>query len=339
MSTKALAKSSILQISGRILGVFFGLATFYLLLQIFDTDGYGVFTTALTYVTLFSVIVDFGLTITTAQMISEDGADEQKILGNLFSLRILSALVFMSLAPISALFIPGADKVFPLICIASVTYFFGAVAQMLVGVFQKRLSLMVPVLAEMLSRLIALGGIALIGLWHGSLLHATAAFTVGAFVQFIIMLVAAQRLTTFRPQFELRLWKEIVRRSSPIGFSIFFNLLYLKGDILFMWFLGQSDEVIGQYGSAYKVMDVLTMVPVTFMGLMLPIMSKAWSAGDKTGFAKRLQQTFDVFCVLAIPFAFGAWVLGVPLRSSLPRLAGHIIFVTHSSLVACRPTR
>ncbi|MEK7139408.1 MAG: oligosaccharide flippase family protein, partial [Patescibacteria group bacterium] len=81
--SQALARNSILQIGGKLLGTVFGLITFYLMLHFFHTDGFGLFTTAMTYVTIFAIIVDFGLTLTTTQLISETGADEAKLLGNL----------------------------------------------------------------------------------------------------------------------------------------------------------------------------------------------------------------------------------------------------------------
>ncbi|NBS68557.1 flippase [bacterium] len=329
-SMASLARSSLLQISGKLLGIFFGLATFYLLLHFFGTEGYGVFTTALTYVTFFSIVVDFGLTITTAQMIAEKGADEQKILSNLFALRIVSALAFMMLAPLSAWFLPGTEKVFPLICIGSATYFFGAIAQMFLGVFQKRLELATPVIAEMLSRALSLAGILFVGLTTQSLLHATFAFTLGAAVQLVIMLFATHRRIPLRLSWDFSVWKNILSRSWPIGLSIFFNLLYLKGDVLFLWGLGKSDWEIGQYGAAYKVVDILTMVPVTFMGLVLPLLTLAWTSQDRGGFTRRMQQTIDLFAVISIPCIFGAWALGVPLMTAVKpdlALAGQLLWV------------
>lgn len=328
MST--LARSSLLQISGKLAGIFFGLGTFYILLHFFGTDGYGVFTTALTYVTFFSIIVDFGLTITTAQMIAEKGADEKRILSNLFALRVVSALIFMTLAPLSAWFLPGNEKIFPLICIGSATYFFGAISQMFIGVFQKRLELVTPVLAEMGSRAIALVGVLFVGLTTQSLFHATIAFTVGAFLQVLVMLVATHRRISLRFSWDFSLWKEIISRSWPIGLSIFFNLLYLKGDVLFLWAMGKTDVEIGHYGAAYKVVDILTMVPVTFMGLMLPLLTLAWTSKNKTLFTKRMQQTIDLFALIAIPFIFGAWALGVPLMTAVKPdlvLAGQLLWV------------
>lgn len=326
----SLATSSVLQIGGKLLGVFFGLATFYLLLAFFDTDGYGVFTTALTYVTFFSIVVDFGLTITTAQMIAEKGADERRILANLFALRVVSALLFMALAPLSAWFLPHTENIFPLICIASATYFFGAISQMFLGVFQKRLELVTPVLAEMGGRAIALLGIVLVGLTTRSLAHATLAFTVGALVNLVVMVIATHRRIPLRFAWDLRMWREIVRRSWPIGLSIFFNLLYLKGDVLFLWAFGKSDMEIGQYGSAYKVVDILTMVPVTFMGLMLPLLTQAWSAKETDTFTRRMQQTLDLFSLISLPFMFGAWAIGVLLLTSVKAnlvLAGELLWV------------
>jgi O-antigen/teichoic acid export membrane protein len=326
----ALAKNSFLQIGGKLFGTIFGLITFYLLLHYFGTEGYGYLTTAMTHVTIFAVIVDFGLTLTTTQMISEHGADEEKILGNLLTLRVVSALVFMAVAPVMALFIPGVQDVVILVCIMTGASFFGAVAQTYIGVFQKRLALGAPVLAEMLNRLIALTVVLVVGLQHLPMVFAAMGFFIGGFVQLMVMLLGTARYVKLRPLFDLRVWKNILIRSWPIGISIFFNLLYLKGDILFMAAFGISVAEIGQYGSAYKVVDVTTMVPVTFMGLMLPILTNAWSERNREKFDRNLQNTFNIFALIAIPFAVGAILLGVPLMTTVKPdlvLAGQVLAV------------
>ncbi|MFA5945841.1 MAG: flippase [Patescibacteria group bacterium] len=328
--SSALAKNSALQVGGKLLGTLFGLVTFYLLLQYFGTAGYGLITTAITYVTIFGVIVDFGLTLTTTQMISEHGANEEKILGNLLALRVLTALVFLSIAPISAIFVPGVKDVLVLVSIITATTFFASVAQTFIGVFQKRLALGIPVLGEMLNRLVALVLIILVGTAHLGLAASAVAFTIGNFVQFALMLLGTARYVKLRPRLEWKVWREIIVRSWPIGVSIFFNLLYLKGDILFMAFFHRSFTEIGQYGSAYKVVDVMTMIPVTFMGLMLPLLSVAWSEKNREKFDRHLQQTFDIFAMIAIPFAVGSILLGVPVMTAVKPdliLAGQVLSV------------
>ncbi len=295
----------------------FGLVTFYLLLHFFGTEGYGYFTIAITHVTIFAILVDFGLTLTTTQMISEPGADEKAILGNLLSLRLVSAASFMALAPLSALFIPQSAPVMDLIIIASFTYFFGSVAATFVGVFQKRLKIGYAVFAEMSNRLGSMVGVIVAGVLHLGLEGAALAFLIGNLLQMILMLVATHNLVKLKPQWDLRVWKNILLKSWPIGLSIFFNLLYLRGDVFFLWIFNRTAYEIGQYGSAYKVVDVITIIPITLMGLMLPILTAAWAEKDLALYRRRFQESFDALMAIAIPFACGAMILGVPLMTAL----------------------
>ncbi|MBP9828214.1 oligosaccharide flippase family protein [Patescibacteria group bacterium] len=327
--TNALAKSTALQVAGKVISTIFGLATFYLLLHIFGTSGYGEITTATTYVSIFAIIVDFGLTLTTAQMISEHKADEKRILGNLLSLRVISALIFMGLAPIGALFLPS-ENILPLIFVATGSYFCSAVAQTFIGVFQKRLTLVIPVAAELANRSLALGVIALAGFWQLPIIFSTIGFFVGALAQLVIMVGFAIHAVRFTPRMELKIWKEIITRSWPIGLSILFNLIYLKGDIFFMWIFNRTSEEIGQYGAAYKVIDVVTMIPITFMGLILPLLVAAWTQKNKELFHKRLQDAFDFFVIFALPIAAGAALVGTSLMTFVKPdliLAGHLQWI------------
>lgn len=330
MSTRALAQNSILQVGSKFLGMVFGLVTFYLLLHYFGTEGYGYFTIAITHVTIFAILVDFGLTLTTTQMISEAGVDEKRILGNLLTLRLLSAGVFMSLAPLTALFIPQSAPVMGLIIIASFTYFFGAVAVTFVGVFQKRLQIGYAVIAETAGRFLALVGVVVAGVLNLGLNGAAIAFLVANIAQLALMLGATHRLVKLTFLWETSVWKDILLRSWPIGLSIFFNLLYLRGDIFFLWIFNRTAEEIGHYGSAYKVVDVITIIPYTLMGLVLPLLTNAWSERNTGLYKRRFQQAFDSLLAIAIPFGFGSVILGVPLMTAIKpdlTLAGQFLMI------------
>ena len=332
MSTErsALAKNTVIQVVGKIVGTVLGLATFWLLIHSLDDAGYGALTKAQTYASVFAILVDFGLTLTTAQMISEPGADEKKILGTIFSLRAVSAFLFLSIAPISAMFIPTTPDERIAILFFAGAFFFSSIAQVFVGVFQKRLMLTQATLAETANRCIAFLGV--LAVWHWSLgLGAAAfAFVVGGVVHVVLMLRGVQKYIPMSLTFDRRIAKTIFRKSWPIGISIFFNLLYLKGDVLFMWLFGRSDTEIGYYGGAYKVIDVVTTVPTTLMGLLLPLLVAAWAANNRPLFAKRMQDGFDMLVMLGIPFAFGSVFCGVAIMTLIkPSLgpAGQILAI------------
>jgi O-antigen/teichoic acid export membrane protein len=310
--SKALAQNTALQIGGKMLATIFGVLTVVVLTRYLGTTGYGQLTIILSFISIFAVVVDFGLTLTTVQLISEKKADEEKLLGNLLSIRIISAVLFLSLAPVAALLFPYDEVVKIGIAVGAISYLFGTTASMLIGIFQKRLIIGRAVIAELINRALVLVGAFLaphIGL---SLEGIMWLFVIGNAAQLATTLYFSKKFVKLRFQFHLQTWKTIISRSWPIGASIFFNLIYLRGDILFLS-LYRSDAEIGIYGAAYKVIDVITVVPVMYMGLILPILVTAWSAKKISTFKQTLQEAFDFFSILAIPLVFGTIALGTPV--------------------------
>lgn len=327
---QALAKNTAIQVVGKILGTVLGLASFTLLIHSLDDAGFGALTKAQTFASVFAILVDFGLTLTTAQMISEPGADEKKILGTMFTLRTVSAFAFLSIAPLFSLFLPvSLDFKIAVLCFAG-SFFFSSIAQVFVGVFQKRLELTRATIAETTNRLVSFLGVLVVWYWNLGLGAAAFAFVLGGIVHLALMLQSVQHHIALKPTFDKLIAKKIITQSWPIGISIVFNLLYLKGDILFMWIFGRTDLEIGYYGAAYKVIDVVTTVPTTLMGLLLPLLVSAWAANNKPLFAKRMQNGFDVLALLGIPFAFGSIFAGVAvmtfMKSSLTP-AGNVLAI------------
>ncbi len=307
-----LARNTALQIAGKAIGILLGLATVAVLFRYLQETGFGEFTTAITYLSIFAVIVDFGLTLTTVQMISEPGADEPKILGNIFALRILSGLVVFTLAPIIALLFPYSPIIKLAIAVGSMAYFFSSTSQMLGGVFQKRLEMWRVVLAELVGRLILLVGSVFVALTAGSMIEVVLAIVIGNFAQLAITLLLARPFVRIKSAIDLAIWKMILSRSWPIGVSIIFNVVYLRGDILFLSFF-RDDAEVGFYGAAYKIIDTLTAIPVLFMGLILPMLVSAWSDHNRERFAALMQKSFDFFVLLGLPIAVGAYALATPL--------------------------
>lgn len=305
-----LAQNTAIQVAGKALGTVFSLVTFGILVNHLEVDGFGALTIALNFAAIFAILVDFGLTLTATAMISEPDADEEKILGNLFTLRVLSAFVFLAGGSALVFLFPYALDVKIAAAIACGSFLFGTTASMFVGVFQKRLTLASAVLAENLNRFVVLCAAYVMSLFAPSIVLAASIFVIGGIVQLVITLIAVGKHLRLKPQVSLDIWKDIIRRSWPIGVSIAFNLIYLKGDIFFMSIYKVSDHAIGLYGASYKVVDVVTTVPVMFMGLLLPLLTHAWAQENRTAFAEYMQRGFDAFCFLAIPFAFGAVVTG-----------------------------
>lgn len=304
-----IATNTFLQIVGRTVGTLLGLFSIGLLTRYLGPSGYGAFTTITGFLQFFGIVVDLGLTLIAVQMISEEGADERKIMGNILTLRLVTALIFFGLAPLVALLFPYPPLVKVGILVGSLAFLFMTQNQVIVGIFQKHLSMGRAAVAEVAGRIILFLGILLVVLNGWGLIGSIWVLVVGNAVQLLLSFIFADRLVPLRFLRDFEFMKQILKRSWPIGLSIAFNLIYLKGDIIFLSVFRSQAEV-GFYGAAYKILDVITVIPMMFMGLVLPILTHAWGLRDLTLFARRLQKSFDFLMILAVPIVGGAWVVG-----------------------------
>jgi len=306
---KKIAFNTITQISGKIISTVLGLFSLALITRYLGLSGFGQYITVVNFLTFFAVIADLGLTLVTVQLISHHGADEKKIINNLFGLRLVSILLILALAPLSVMFFPYDVAVKSGVLIALFSFLFPALNQIIIGLFQKKLSMDRDAIAEVIGRVILIIGIIgttklQLGL-NGILLSLVAS----AAVNFICHYLLACEYTIIKLEFDWLIWKDILSRSWPLAITIVLNLIYLRADTLILSLFRPSAEV-GLYGAAYKIIDVLTTIPFMFAGLILPILTTAWADNNQPYFKKVLQRSFDFMAILALPLVVGAQFLG-----------------------------
>jgi O-antigen/teichoic acid export membrane protein len=313
-TTRKIAGNAAFQVLGKTLGTVFGLITVAIMTRHLGREGYGEFTTVLSFLQVFGILVDLGLTLTMVTMISRDGADESRIASNIFTLRLVSGLVFFGIAPLAAMPLPYPAAVKAGIAIGSLSFLGISLSSVLGGVFQKHLVTWKVAIAEIVGRGLLLAGVAYgasAGLGLVAFIWVLAASNV---LQFAMTFAMTRKHVRISLRFDRDTWRDIIRESWPIGLSIAFNLVYLKGDVVVLSLM-RSQEEVGLYGAAYKVLDVVTVVPMIFMGLVLPLLAAAWSRNDREGFSAKLGMAFDAMTILSIPLAVGAYAVGTDLMT------------------------
>ncbi len=310
LSTKV-AYNTIVQIISKTAATFLGLVAVAFITRYLGRQGFGEYTTIMTFLSFFAIFADLGLTLVTVQMISRPGADQNKILGNLLSLRLISAIFFIGLAPISIIFFPYSGAVKIGVAIAALNFLFIALNQIFVGLFQKHLRMDKVSIAEVIGRaVLVIGTIAAVKLKLG--LNGILAATVAAgAASFIFHYFYSRSFARIRLYFNFKIWRKILSRTWPLALTIIFNLIYLRADILFLSLLKRPTKIgiiaeVGLYGAAYKVIDVLITFPYVFIGILLPILTSAWARKDKLAFKNITQKAFEIMVILAIPLTVGA---------------------------------
>lgn len=309
---KKIAHNTLVQIAGKIVSTILGLFSLALITRYLGQTGYGEYTTITTFLTFFATIADLGLTLITVQMISGERNDENKILNNLFSLRLVSALFFIGLAPISVFFFPYNLTIKIGVLIAAASFIFPALNQVIIGLFQKKLSMEKSALAEVISRVALLVGVIITEKLNLGLTGILIVTVASGLVSFLLHYIFAIKFAVIKFEFDLSLWKKIIGRSWPLAVTIILNLIYLRADTLILS-LFKGPEVVGLYGAAYKILDVLTTIPFMFAGLILPILTAAWAGNNQDYFKKTLQRSFDFMAIAAIPLVVGTQFLGRPI--------------------------
>ncbi|MDD4901938.1 MAG: flippase [Patescibacteria group bacterium] len=306
------AYNTIIQVASKVVTTALGLLAVAIMTRYLGTAGFGEYTTIITFLALFGVLADLGLTLVTVQMISQAGVDEKKILDNLFSLRLLTAIVFLGAAPIAAWFFPYNHDIKIGIIITVFSFFFIALNQIFTAIFQKYLRMDKVSLAETASRLVLLGGTIAAVRFDFGLSGVLVSIVAGSFVQFILLYLFSRKFARLGFAFDLSLWREVAQKSWPLAVTIFFNLIYLKTDTLILSLM-KSQSDVGIYGAAYKVIDILTTIPFIFAGVVLPILAADWSQRAEERFRKILQKSFDLMVILAVPLVVGTQILAQPV--------------------------
>ena len=319
ISSKSLAKNFAIQTIGKVVTILMGLVALALITRTLGTERFGEYTTAITFLQFFAIIIDFGLSLSILIMISEAGADEERIVGNFFGLRLISGFFLFSLAPITVLLFPWSQTIKEAVLIGAVAFFLNGGISMLGGIFQRHESMWRSSVAELIGRIVFVILVAAFAFTHLGVTAFVWASVITNIVWLSAIIYFAQTFVRIRPRFEKNVWKEIFFRSWPLGLSTILNLMYLKGDILILSYFRTQTEV-GLYGATYRILDVLTTLPFMFIGLLLPSLVFAWTNGNHEQFKNKLSRTFDLFMISVIPIIVGTQIVGVKLMEFV---AGH----------------
>lgn len=303
LSTKV-AYNTLIQIASKFLATLLGLAAIAIITRHLGQTGFGQYTTIITFLSFFAIIADLGLTLITVQMISQPGINQDKIIGNLFALRFISALIIVGLAPLTIIFFPYEPIVKLGAAAIALSFFFIALNQVFVGIFQKNLRMDKVSIAEVVSRVILVISVIFVIKMNFGLIGILLATVFSSFIGFLMHFIFSTKFVKIKLRFDREIWVDIVKKSWPLAVAIIFNLIYLKTDTLILSLLKSQAEV-GIYGAAYKVVDVLITIPFMFAGIILPIITLSWAEKNLERFKRIFQKSFDVMMIIAAPLLVG----------------------------------
>lgn len=303
---KQVARNTIIQFAGKILGAVLALVTVSLSLRYLGKSGYGEYATIMGFLAMFSILADLGLYLTVTREISHKGADEKKIIGNAFTMKLVAALIVLALAPLAAMLFPYNKIIQTGILIGTFSFLFILLNQVLVGIFQKYLKVVYVAAGEVTGRVVWLiGTIAVIKMEWG-ILGLIWMAVLANLANFLIVFFSAKKFVAFKLSFDFKYWKYLLKISAPLAISVIFNLIYFKVDIVILSIFKPARDV-GIYGAPYKVLESLITFAAIFAGILLPILSRYFKE-NLIRFKRIYQKSFDVIAIFVVPLIFGTLI-------------------------------
>lgn len=270
-------------------------------------EGFGNYATVLAFFSFFAAVSDLGLYHISTREISREGARETKIIGNIFSLRILSSLTILVITPLILAFFPYPAEVKSGIMIAALSFLFSSGYQILNGVFQKNLAMDKVAIGELIGKVIQVVTVILAVKLNLGFTWIMASLLFYMLTSFLIIYGWSRRYIHFHMCFDYTYWKEFLKESMPMGIATLITFFYFKMDTILLSVMKSSAEV-GIYNAAYKVLENITFFPALVVGLVLPIMSNTVFI-NREKFQETCNKTFKFFIVMITPIVIGTLFL------------------------------
>ncbi len=296
---RKIAYNIIASSASKILSTFLALVSIAFITRYLGKDGFGNYATALAFLSFFSALADLGLYHIATREISRCGADEKKIISNVFTLRLAVSFLIVLLSPLIIIFFDYPPEVKRGIFIVALAFFFSSSYQVLNGVFQKNLSMDRVAFGELAGKIIQTAiiiGAVKYDLGFNWIISSLLGHMI--FTSFLIFFWS-RKYVRLHLSFDFAYWKKFLRESLPMGISAITTFAYFKMDTIILSVIKESSDV-GIYNAAYKILENITFFPAMVTGLIMPILSyNIFTNFDK--FKEIADKTFKFFTIVTIP--------------------------------------
>lgn len=288
---------------GKVLSTILALVGIGIITRYLGKEGFGNYATAVAFFSLFAALADLGIYSVATREISRPNADQKRIMGNVFTLRLASCFVVLALSPIIVFLLPYPEEVKIAILISAAAFIFASGYQVLNGIFQKNLAMDKVAISELIGKIVQVSVIYLAFRLDLGLLAVVSSILFSMMVNFTLVYLWSRKYLKFGLRFDFNYWRTFLRQSLPMGISILVTFIYFKTDTIMLSIMKTSADV-GIYNAAYKIIENLAFFPGMIMGLILPIMAHRIFS-DRDGFWDISNKVFKFFLMLIIPLVVG----------------------------------
>jgi O-antigen/teichoic acid export membrane protein len=282
---------------------------FTLLARFLGPTDLGKYYFAISFTTIFAIIIDLGLANVLIREVAKNQARAGRLVGSILSIKLPLALV----AVLAAVFLinwSGADALvktlvyiscFSMVLDSFTTTFFAAVR----GFHNLRYESISAIIFQLIVLIFGYGALLL----GGGLIFAMGALVLASLYNFIYSWVIAvfKIKIPIRLVYDKELIKRIILLSWPFAAYAVFQRIYTYLDSVLLAFLAGNEQV-GLYQVAFKIIFALQFLPLAFTASLYPAMSAYWQ-NNKEQLATTFKRAINYLTIISWPIIVGTFLL------------------------------
>jgi len=281
--------------------------------RILGTEGYGVFSYALSFAGLFSVFSDMGLSgILTRQAVQEPEKIKTYI-STTFFLKFIALLITVFITIFIGPSLTNVKGIQELLLTVSVLLAFDSLRGFAFSIARAKNKMQIESGAGVLTDglITLLGVVALIILPSAKFLAYgyTTGVVIGTTITFFIL---RKDFSGVFNHFNPRIARMLILTSWPFALMGLFGGLMINVDTLIIgWFRTAHD--LGLYGAAQRPILLLYLLPSLFAASLFPILSKYFAEKNMDAIGNRVEKSIAIIMLFALPLLVGGIVVGKAL--------------------------
>lgn len=294
----------IASVASFVLGFFF---TMYVARHL-GAAGFGVLSFGLAFTGIFAVFTDIGLQYLMVREIARDKALAAKYLGNVAVIKVLLGILTFGVMALVINLLDYPQQTLNVVYLLGLAVVLNAFSLMFYGVFLAYERMEFQALGQVLGGAIMLAG----AFWAISHDYNVAGFAMFYTIASVVTLgysfvISAWKFTLPRIEVDLRFWKRTFKEAWPFGVTVVFAGFFFYIDSV-MLSLMKGEEAVGWYSAAYRLVSVLSFIPMAYFSSIFPLMSRLYIT------SKELQRftyerSFKYMLILAVPIGAGTTIL------------------------------
>ncbi len=282
---------------------------FTLLARNLGPENLGKYYFAISFTTIFSIIMDLGLVSVVTREVAKKNQSAEELLGTVLSIKLPLTLLALGCIFVAAQIAGYGGEIKLLVYLAAIGAALDSFTVAFYGVIRGFHNLFFESISSVVFQLIVMtGGLVFIHLGY-SLPFVFSSLAMASTFNFIYSYSILSRKIGVKIKFHLdgQLLKKIVLIAVPFGIFAIFQRIYTYLDsVLLQHFAGNI--YVGYYQISFKIIFALQFLPGAFIASLYPAMSRYW-VSNRQQLAVSFEKAVIYLAIISLPISAGVIAL------------------------------